>query len=74
MNAGFGPSDGPKSESGRIHSSGGRTPSAEAFIDNCDAALALTKPGISVEAPNSLLSIRPPDVVPYLPGILYGQK
>ena len=44
------------------------------FIDNCDAALALTKPGISVEAPNSLLSIRPPSVVLYLPGTLYGQK
>jgi hypothetical protein len=44
------------------------------FIDNCDAALAVTKPGISVEAPNSLFSIRPPSVVLYLPGTLYGQK
>ena len=44
------------------------------FIDNCDAALALTKLGISVEAPNSLLSIPPPSVELYLPGTLYGQK
>jgi len=44
------------------------------FIDNCDAGLAVTKLGISVEAPNSLLSIPPPSVVPYRPGTLYGQK
>ena len=65
----------PINEMGTIHSSGARTPVGRGlFIDNRDAALALTKPGISVEAPNSLLSIPLPSVVLYLPGTLYGQK